>query len=171
MPLSSHNCFVLRGRGDPYKCLCYFICPLQAHSHFSPGLLTPVLFQPEPLSAYCSQHQTLLKCLRFHFRGWGKRDKSQRHLKSHFPACLCWVGWRDWCLRSSSPVITKNILVQVYDVLVRRQHRAAPLLCSFQKALRLCFLLLLLQLRRPLCLSELQPHHPPHKAEVLPQQE
>ena len=110
MPLSSHNCFVLRGRGDPYKCLCHFICPLQAHSCFSPGLLTPVLFLPEPPSAYCSPHQTPLKCLRFHFRGWCKRDKSQRHLKSHFPACLCWVGWRG---RHSSPDITENILAQV----------------------------------------------------------
>ena len=113
MPLSSHNCFVLRGRGDPYKCLCYFICPLQAHSCFSPGLLTPVLFLPEPPSAYCSPHQTPLKCLRFHFRGWCKRDKSQRHLKSHFPACLCWVGWRG---RHSSPDITENILAQVCSI-------------------------------------------------------
>lgn len=113
MPLSSHNCFVLRGRGDLYKCLCYFICPLQAHSCFSPGLLTPALFLPEPPSAYCSPHQTPLKCLRFHFRGWCKRDKSQRHLKSHFPVYLCWVGWRG---RHNSPDITENILAQVCSI-------------------------------------------------------
>lgn len=60
---------------------------------FLQELLTPVLFLPEPPSAYCSPHQTPLKCLKFHFRGWCKRDKVKGIWKATFK-CLCWVGWR-----------------------------------------------------------------------------
>lgn len=126
MPLSSHNCFVLRGRETRINVSAILFVLPSPFMLFS-RLLTPALFLPEPPSAYCSPHQTPLKCLRFHFRGWCKRDKSQRHLKSHFPACLCWVVLEG---RHSSPDITENILAQV-------QH---PLLLFFPGGLCGCAL-------------------------------
>ena len=142
MPLSSHNCFVLRGRGDPYKCLCYFICPLQAHSCFSPGLLTPALFLPEPLSAYCSPHQTPLKCLRFHFRGGCKREHPGSGLQhallfsvlSGGPCgcafCSCCCGFRGFSISLSSSLIA-------VPVKLRSAHdKNSP--CQAQAGLRAC---------------------------------
>ena len=170
MPLLSHNCFVLRGRGDPYKCLCYFICPLQAHSCFSPGLLTPVLFLPEPLSAYCSLHQTLRKCLRFHFRGWCKRDKSQRHFTATFSVsvldtleveALKWL--LTWHHREHPGLELRHPhVVWALSYMPPPIFPEGPAAGSFASC---CC-----SLRGPLHFSELHSFQPPRKAEGLPQQ-
>lgn len=70
MPLLSHNCFVLRGSGDLYKCLCCFILPSPSPFMLFSGPLTPsVLFLPECESPLTALHITPSSAVRDYISG------------------------------------------------------------------------------------------------------
>lgn len=81
MPLSSHNCFVLRGRETRINVSAIlFVLSKPIHA-FLQGFWLLFCFCLNLHLLTVLRIQAPLKCLRFHFRGWCKRDKSQRHLK------------------------------------------------------------------------------------------
>lgn len=107
IPLLSHNCFALRGRGDLSS-----PSPFMFFSRAS----TPsaLFFAAFPTSACCSPHQTPLNCSGFHCGEWGRCDKKQTLWKRHFPPARLWqTRWRGESFTWCPPHVTKNTLVWV----------------------------------------------------------
>lgn len=80
MPLLSHNCFVLRGRRDLYKCVCCFILSSPSPFRLSSRALTPsVLLQPESESLLTVLHPVQLLEISFQ-RGRQGHSEGHAHL-------------------------------------------------------------------------------------------
>lgn len=141
MPLLSQNCFVLRGRGDLYKCLCRFSLSFPSPFMLFSRALTP--------SAVSDSFRTLFAALISEGKASVIRSKGFGKDASHLSVVGRMKGGALYVM-STSCHKEQPSLGMWHHTSHRGGHAAAPHLCSPRRSSQLSFSVLPYAFQRPL---------------------